>query len=399
MIGEWNQLSRSALAALAGAAFLLPGPLEAQCVGETTDGETTQFLAHRYVKRKSLNNVESQAGTIVIGPYRENWDTEVLSTAYRDQTVTHSGAASAQNAASYVTFNDTPSSDGVGTYSNVNSHQASCDVYPYTTNIGLSSDSQAVEAPTIGNMPFSSALWYFGPGTPGAVPVNVGHYSGSYAYQYANLTYNTNCLSNDVCDGAPTWGEIDPEGAISVSSSGVLESTGGHDACSRDSAVTATLDGWQVVSEPIFVNRPVGVRRASNQSVRTTVWRDGYRTIHPWEVYDTCGQKIPSTALNETFGSFSKPGVVSGWPDPPESNSSGYGAASNEYWEDSIAATSNTWDPDPVYTGSAPPYTYSTLIVKTDDQKWYIGTTARGSGIKIFDGSAEWYQGHGHSEE
>ncbi len=312
--------------------------MEAQCVGAAT-----QFLAHRYVKRRSLNNVESQAGTIVIGRYAENWDTAVQSTAFRDQTQTHYSVASAQNAASYVTFNDTPSSDGAGTYSNSNSHQAYCDVSPYAANIGFSSDSQAVKAPEIGNMPDSNALWYFGPGTPGAVPIHVGRRSGSYAYQYANLTYNTNCLSDDVCAGAPTWGEIDPEGAISVSSSGVPESTGGHDACSRDSVVTATLDGRQVAGEPIFVNRPVGVRRPSKPSVRTVVWRDGYRTIHPWEVYDTCGSIIPSVALNETFGDFSKPGVVSGWPEPPESASSGY-VVSDEYWEDSIGATSNTWN-------------------------------------------------------
>ena len=243
-----------------------------------------------------------------------------------------------------------------------------------------------------------TCLWYFGPGTPRAVPTHVGHYSGSCAYQYANLTYSANCLSNDVCTGTPTWGEIDPEGAVSVSASGVLESTDGHDACSHNSAVTATFDGWKVVSEPILVKRPVGVRRASRQSVRTGVWKNGYRTVHPWEVYDTCNEIIPSTVLNETFGNFSKPGVVSGWSDPPESSASGYGD-SDEYWEDSIGATSNTWNPDPVYTSSGPPYTYDTLIMKTGDQKWFIGTTSNGSGIKIFDGSAEWYQDHGHSKE
>ena len=161
--------------------------------------------------------------------------------------------------------------------------------------------------------------------------------------------------------------------------------------------MTATLDGWQI-SVQVFVNHPTGVGRAYGQSVRTVVWNNGYRTIHPWEVYDNCNNKIPSIALNETFGDFSKPGAISGWTEPSEDDTAGY-VANNYYWEDSIGASSNTWNPDPVYTSSGPPYTYNTLIMETDDQKWYIGTTTNGSGIKIFDGSAEWYQDHGHSEE
>ncbi len=62
-------------------------------------------------------------------------------------------------------------------------------------------------------------------------------------------------------------------------------------------------------------------------------------------------------------------------------------------------SASSTWNPDPVYTGSGPSYTYNTVILKNTDQKWHIGTETNGSGLKIFDGEAKWFRDHGSSTQ
>ena len=321
-----------------------------ECIGATTD-----ILARRYVNRTTINDVQSQAGTWVVGSYAGNWDTSVQQRAYYEGSQSHYGAQTIQNGPSTITFNDTPSSKGTGSYANFNSHQASCDKWPYTTSAGTSSDTQQVDAPEIESLPYSNALWYFGSGTPSAVPAHVG-FDGGYAYQYANLTYDKNCLDDDACDGSVTWGEIDTPGAISVTSVGVLTSTKGHSTCSWDSAVTATLDGW-TISESILVAKPTGVTRAYGQSVTTSQLSNGYGTDHPWEVNDTCGYKLPSMAVNETFGAFSEhASVTAGWGDPTASHPSGW--ADEYFFTDRIGADDElgppTWDPAPEYTGPGP---------------------------------------------
>lgn len=290
-------------------------PIRPVCTGQTP----TAILAHRYVKRTSINNVQSQAGTWVRGTYAGNWDTFVRQRAYYEGLQSHpTGTDTTQNGDATVTFNDTPSSKGTGTYSNSNYHEANCDVPPFAQSTGTSGDVQEVDAPEIENLPDSNALWYFGSGTPGAVPVNVG-YGGGFAYQYANLTYNKNCVFNDTCSGTPSWGENDPEGAISVSSSGVMTSTKGHANCEYNSAATATLNGWTVSTPGILVNWATGVTKPSNEDVETIRWQDsgglgdGYMTKHPWQANDNCGSNaIPSMAINETFGIFDRFGVTTG---------------------------------------------------------------------------------------
>ena len=97
--------------------------------------------------------------------------------------------------------------------------------------------------------------------------------------------------------------------------------------------------------------------------------------------------------------SVCKPGVVTGWGNPPQGKAAGYNS-SNYVWIDSIAADSpvGVWNPDPVFTGSGPTYTHNTLIMETTDQKWHIGTQTHGSGTEVFDGTAKWFQDHGSSQ-
>ena len=51
----------------------------------------TEILAHRYVKRTTINNVQSQAGTWVVGSYAGNWDTYVEQATYYGGTLSHWG--------------------------------------------------------------------------------------------------------------------------------------------------------------------------------------------------------------------------------------------------------------------------------------------------------------------
>ena len=178
-----------------------------------------------------------------------------------------------------------------------------------------------------------------------------------------------------------------------------MSSTKGHSTCSYDSAATATLDGWTITSAAILVNWPTGESVPSGKSVSTGIWGGGFRTDHPWEVDDNCGNVIPSMAVNETFGNFTEhASVTSGWPDPAEGSSTWF--PQGEYWFiDSIAADGGgSYVPDPVYTGSGPTYTYNTKL-KWATQKWFIGTTTNGSGHQMFDGDVEFYRDHGITKE
>ncbi len=398
-------------------AFLVPAIGIAQtneCVGMTTE-----ILAHRYVKRTTINNVQSQAGTWVVGSYAGNWDTSVQQTAYYEASQSHYGTQSTQNGSSTVTFNDTPSSNGTGTYSNLNGHQAYCDQWPYTTSTGGSWDSQEVEAPEIESLPQANgdgvpSLWYF-KDAPSAVPANVG-YGGGYAFQYANLTYNKNCLGNDTCSGNPTWSKVDSEGSITVNSSGVLQSTGPSAGCGEYSAIVeATLSGWTVDSL-IWVNAPVSGQLPFGKSVSTDKWEvdasgettTGYMTRHPWEVVGICGFAIPSMAINETFGTWSEPGATSGWTtDPGESHHDRFPGSfcptcrsygGQYFFEDVIGAEAVMGTPTPVWTGPGPTYMYNTVIKTTSLQKWFIGVqTPHGNGTEILNLNIKLYQDHGFS--
>ncbi len=387
-----------------------------QCIGVATE-----VLAHRYVKRTTINNVQSQAGTWVIGSYAGNWDTYVQQTAMYEGFQSHYGTQSIQNGPSTVTFNDTPSVNGTGTYSNSNGHLAACDQWPYTMSIGTTWDIQEVDAPEIENLPPGDgegvpSLWYF-EDAPSAVPAHVG-FSGGYLYQYANLTYNKNCLGNDTCNGDPTWSEQDGEGSITIDSNGKVSSTGPSDECEvYDASVEATLSGWKVDSL-IWVNAPAGAQLPSDMSVSTDKWEidssgettAGYMTRHPWELVGICGLAIPSMAINETFGSWSEPGATSGWTgDPVETDKDRFPGkfcpscrtyGGEYYFEDVIGAPAAEGTPSPIYTGSGPNYTYSTVIKTTSDQKWYVGDqTPHGDGTEILDLSVKYYQDHGTSIE
>ncbi len=377
MSGRLIRLPGPALVTLVGAAFLLPLSSWAQC------GSADLLAVHR-LWRIGFNEVEVLAGTQVLGDYWQNWDTSVQSTERINGEFLHSGSDSTQGNRSAVQWNDAPSSAGTGTYTTSNVHLASCAGFSSTN---VSSDSLVVLSPEIDNLPYNSALWYFGPGTPGAVPV-----AGGYAYQYADLAFNKNCGVDDTCTGTVSWSEIDPLGQISVSSNGYLKSMGGGSSCTYESAVQAGLNGW-TLTYPIFVNSPNSLIHPKAEE--TLPLGAGYQTRKYWAVVDACLMSVPSVALHEVFGTFGNPGVVSGWPDPAATGASGYNYT-NYIFFDTIGANGASYDPSTTYTSSTPPYAYNTRL-KYAAQKWYIGSQTAASGRQVFNGTIEYFRDHGNS--
>jgi len=100
--------------------------------------------------------------------------------------------------------------------------------------------------------------------------------------------------------------------------------------------------------------------------------------------------------LHETFGNFSNPGVVSGWPDPSPTGSSQFNYSAYVF-ADWIAADGPSWNPAPVYTSSGKPYIYNTLL-KYAPQTWRVGSQTPGNGTQVHSGNIKYYRDHGYSE-
>ena len=367
------------LLTLVGVLLSIPTLGVAQC-------GSPDFLKVHHLWRVGFNNVEALAGTQVVGDYWYNWDTYVESTERLDGALLHYGTDTGIGGLSGVQWNDAPSAVGVGAYTTSNYHRAVCDV---NQTEDTSSDALTVSDPTIGNLPYNSALWYFGPGTPDAVPTGIG-----YAYQMANLTFNKNCNVGDTCTGTAAWSELDPPNNISVSSAGQLRSTSGG-TCAYDSAVRATLDGW-TVTDPIAVNSPEFLWHPEDEE--TLPHDSGYKTREYWSIGDACvpdPNSVPSVAVREEFGQFSNPGVVEGWPDPSITHNPGFNHTTWSFF-DSIGAW-GSYDPAPTFTSGSPPYTHNDIL-KYAPQRWFAGSEDPGAGRQVFSGTIRYYLDHGDSQ-
>ena len=363
-----------------GVVLLIPTIGMAQC-------GPAELWGIRYAGREGFNDVLIRAGSVVIGEYSFNWHVEVDTVARINSEVLADESYESDNG--YVMHEDyyEPSEEGIGLYSVTNHHLFSCggdveedDFY----------DSTYVTAPTIGSLPYNNALWYFGSGTPDAVPTAIG-----YAYQFSNLTFNKNCSGEDICTGTVAWSELDPYSKISVNSSGVLKSTAGG-TCSYDSSVRATLDGW-TIDALIAVNSPEFLSHSQDED--TDPWLTGYETHEFWSVRDSCDPAnfVPSLALREEFGTFSNPGVVEGWPDPSITHASGFNNTTWDFYDTIGAQGIIGWNPFPDWTTGSPPYTYNDVI-KYADQRWFVGSEDPGAGRNVFNGVIRYYLDHGDSQ-
>lgn len=369
-----------------------PPAVNGQCgIPYPSAGWDTQVVWGTHLWRVGFNNVESYSGVEVDGPYWYNWYKYVSASVSRNSTQLYSGAYDGFNYSYILQWNDSPSSTGTGTYQKSSYHYTSCGSYAVDDTLNA---SLTVNQPTIGNLPYNNGLWYFGPGTPGAVPIG----SGGYAYQYAYPTFNTNCGTGDVCTGTPQWTHIG-SGYVSLSctscSSPTLTSIAAG-TCNYDDGVSASMAGFSTDTTSIMVNAPKFF--ATAQSSATQAWNSGYQTFVYWYVKDECSSPnlVPSVAMNEQFGTFQNPGVIAGWTDPSPGNPANFNDGTYEVY-DTVGAYGSTWNPTPTYSQSGPPYTYNTLL-KYAPQSWYVGTQTFGYGISVFSGTISYYQDHGNSQ-
>jgi hypothetical protein len=363
--------------------------LSATCSGQC--GDSVRLYAVNHVDRSAFNTVDTLAGTQVIGDYSFNWYTYVSASVTKGGQQLHSASDDGYEI-SGVQFLDAPSDYGPGTWLSSNYHYAECDVY-WTDYV--STPSRTVNQPTIGNLPYENYLWYFGPGTPGAVPT----VNGGYYYQYANLTFNKNCGAGDTCSGTPTWSEDDPNGYISLScstcSGSTMQSTGAGTCSTTDSSVTATLNGWAVGPVNIGVASPSELISAG---YLTTPWEGsgGYRSFVYWNVGCNCEYfLVQSVPLHEYFGTFQNP-TSNNWGNPTATGNSAFNINADTFADQIAVADNASLNPHPVYTGD--PGSGNTLY-KYAPQEHYMGSSTLGttSGLKVYSGWIEYYIDHGNS--
>ena len=141
--------------ALAGSA-LFPLSVDAQCYGAST-----QKINIRRAVRTGFNEVETFAGTQVVGAYWFNWSLIVDVTAKVGSTTLHTGSDDYTYGDPGVTYSasptwhDSPSTKGTGTYSVTSSHRYICgaedNTYPDYHSVG-------VNEPEIDNLPAANHL-------------------------------------------------------------------------------------------------------------------------------------------------------------------------------------------------------------------------------------------------
>ena len=389
------QRSSRIFCALALIVFSMPALGRAQC-----GIDNMVFILVHHLWRTSFNTVEALGGSQAYGPYEGDWYTTTNETERLNGNWIASGSDAGWTA-SGVEIEASPSSVGTGLYSHTTRHEFECENY---YDVQWSGDSLAVNQPTVGNLPYNNDLWYFGPGSPSAVPT----LGGQYFYQYANLTFNKNCGGGDTCSGTPTWSESDPSGYISLSctncSNTTLQSSGVGN-CTDASSISVSLNGWAIGPINILVNSP---RRFGTTIITSTAELPsgsadpGYETTKQYQIEDRCTpyDYVQSAPFHESFGSFSNhSSVTSGWPNPSAEGTSAYNCGDYTIC-DYIYAHDNganpQWSPDPEFNDPAIRFT----ILKQATQSWYVGSSTPNSsnGVLVRAGSIYYYQDHGNAQ-
>ena len=381
------------LATLAAITLLRPPLTVAQC-------DPVQIYKVHHLWRIGFNDVEALAGTQVVGDAEDNWTTYVSSVESRNGTPLHSESdygvgGTDPGEPAVVQWNDAPSSAGTGTYTTSNYHSAWCGPNNPTDTSG---DSLTVNQPTIGNLPYDNFLWYFGPGTPGAVPT----YGDYYYYQYANLLLNKNCGGGDNCSGTPTWSEYDPYGYISLSctncSGSTVRSTADGNCQTSASSVFVSLNGWTVGPEQIGVASPSYIYASSTIHLQHGGGPDyGYTTAIHYKAVSNCSQLMPEAPGHEEFSGLdtNESAVTTGWNQYPQETNFTEFNVDDYTFEDTIWADDSganpQWVPDPVPPGPS----YFTWLTRVD-QTWYLGSSSLNTtnGHTVFSGALTYYQDH-----
>ena len=377
-------------------------------------GRTTTYLhTTNNVYRSSANNVVWGGGGEVYGDYYYLWSTNITSTTYVGSTQIHTGTVNGSPGdAADIVWYDHPSSLGPGTYSVTDSWQfsSSCgsQYYGPTTSydsIPLPSFTQS----NAGNA-IPQTLWNLGPGTADSIATSDGY---TY-YQSITLTVSTNCGSGDTCNDTPTWSIYSPSNTLQLSStsgSSVTLSKGSSMGnCTADTPISVSLGGFSSASVTFTTNSPSAAIARSDltgdYAEQTGDLSPGYQTINPFSVVDVCpggGDLLTTLPWYEAFGTWSGPGVISGWNVyPSPTTSSTFNDPDDPHvFVDYIGAqdTTMTWNPEPTFTVQYAPYTYNTTISDAP-HSYYVGAgggSTYSGGVNVFSGKIYYFQDHGYT--
>ena len=373
---------------------------------------STALRDYDYTLRTNTNNLQSYASGFALGDYWYYWAPSLSVTTYKDGVQTHSGSASATGGyTASIYWNDTPSLLGAGTYSLNATHYwtAWCSTSgPIFVSLGNN-----VQKPTItqsnASDAYPQALWNLGPGTALAIPSG-----GSYYRQQITLTIDRHCLVVDSCNDAATWTITSPASTLALSTitgnSVYLNKGSSMGNCQYDTPVQVNASGWYSSAVVFGVNSPSrAIQRGdimSGEARKHTVdLTPGYQTTVPVSFLDVCaggGNLIYAMPWYETFGTWQNPGVISGWSAlPPPTSSAVFNWPSDpRILLDYIAAhdTTYTWNPAPVFTFSAPPYTYNTVISQAP-HSYFLGAggnSVYSGGVNVFaNGWIFYFRDHG----
>lgn len=367
--------------------------------------------------RTSGNAIAGYVENSLSGPCMLSWYPGVTGWVYKGSQQLQSSGAERWGSAGGIVSYEFPalslSQYGPGTYTVNGFFRAYCPTCnsglgqwapPYEDGWdGWDSSSHTVQRPAISGFGSGGAMWYLGPGTDSQVLAQDGH----YYYQRYTLNFNSNCDPAGACTETPYWTLTTAPGVpqqayLSSSSGQSVTITSGPNTgnCQWSTTVKVSIGGFESEPQQFAVNSPSHLVSQGALNI-TLSYYGGYVSQVYWAVADTCtpAQALIGLPLHEGFGTFSNPGVVSGWPDPPPLGAATFNFPSNMYiFFDSIGAAASAGVPSPVYTSPNPPFTYNTRL-KYAPQNWRVGTATLGpGGTQVFSGTIEYYRDHGKSQ-
>jgi hypothetical protein len=369
------------------------------------------------VARVSGNAVQGYVQTSVSGTCMYDWAPAVSGEIWKedpDQFITDSGSEimGLPGGLVWYEFETTALSQwGPGTYTVWGFHRAYNEGFdqwapPYWGGWdGWDGWSIGVTRPTIEGLGCNGLMWYLGSGTTERVLAQ----DGNYYIQAYDLTFNNNCNAGDNCPETPQW-TITPDQGVPIqatltpeSGQTVKISTGPNSGdCEWHTRIKASIGGFETEESAVLVNSPKYMVDQIWRGLGETVqWEGdvGYVSRVYWVVADACEtpNALLGLPLHGTFGTFSNPGVNSGWPNPDATHAPVFNY--NMYtFRDSIGANSYSYDPFPIFTVGNPPFTYNTVL-KYAPQTWRVGSETSPSGTQVFSGTISYYRDHGTSSE
>jgi len=290
-------------------------------------------------------------------------------------------------------WHDAPQTRGTGQYS-ISSHfewlaAPGCDPYPYTVDY---TPTLSVSRPTI-NSYGALGVWWLGGGSD----------PGNGYYNQVALAAQKNCLAGDSCTETPVWSKVETgAGRIAFNcttcESNVVtsqhESTAGYG--NWDITIKFSIGGFE--SEPLsfYVNAPYYVDLGNappGQPWGDYPLDDGYESIEWYSNWDRWGNRMPSVALNNTFGTW-QPDQTNNWNKPSNSGTSGYDNYYQVWSQDIYHYQCPTCNP--AVTNPQTPLSGSK--VDHSAEVWRIGNATPGNGVAVQTDTLQRYVDHGRQE-